>query len=196
MNPDIVRWNRKYLAASAPDYTEVDELLGTHAALLTGGGRALDIACGAGANAIFAASRGYAVLGVDGSIEGLRIARRRARAQGLTLQLVNADLDRFGPPPRRFDLIMVFRYLNRALFGPIEQALRPEGFLFFKTFNRNLLQRKPGFNQDYLLSPGELVTRFRALECIDTNDTQENDATQSWWVGRKPATRAQEPPGI
>lgn len=187
MNPEILRWDEKYGAAGAPDFVEVDELLKAHADMLVGGGRALDIACGAGANAIFAASRGYATVGVDGSIQGLRLAAERGRARGVTLHLVNADLEQYRPPADTFDLVLVFRYLNRPLFRSLEQTLRPRGLIFFKTFNRNLLHTKPGFNPDFLLEPGELPRRFDSLEQIATNDMAGNQTASSWWIGRKPA---------
>jgi SAM-dependent methyltransferase len=188
MNPDILRWDGKYSAAEARDFIEADELLEANAALLSGKGRALDVACGAGANAIYAASRGYATVGVDGSIEGLRLAARRARALGLALQLINADLECYCPPPGTFDLVLVFRYLNRPLFEALKQTLRPGGVIFFKTFNRNLLDTRPGFNPDYLLEPGEIAGRFRGLEQIATNDDADNRAAFSWWIGKRPMT--------
>lgn len=188
MNPDILRWDEKYSAAEAPDFIEADDLLEAYAALLTGEGRALDVACGAGANAIYAASRGYTTVGVDGSIQGLRLAARRARARGLALQLINADLERYCPPPDAFDLVLVFRYLNRSLFDALKETLRPGGLIFIKTFNRNLLDTKPGFNPDYLLEPGELAGHFRGLEQIATNDDAENRAAFSWWIGKRPNT--------
>lgn len=187
MNPDILRWDEKYGAADAPDFVESDELLRAHAGLLAGEGRALDVACGAGANAIYVASRGYKTFGVDGSLKGLQLAARRARACGITLHLINADLERYRPPPGTFDLVLVFRYLNRPLFNALELTLRPRGLIILKTFNRNLLNTKPGFNPDYLLEPGELPRRFGSLEQISTNDDGGNQETFSWWIGRKPA---------
>lgn len=183
MNPDIARWDDKYRASDAGKFTEVDPLLIAHESLLEGTGRALDVACGAGANALYAAARGYAVVAVDGSIEGLKIASARARAAGLNLSLVNLDLEHYRPPPNAFDLVMVFRYLNRGLFAPLKNALRPGGRLFFKTFNRNFLEAKPDFNTDYVLSPGELAREFSGLDIVSL---EEGDSTQSFIVATKP----------
>lgn len=186
MNPDILRWDDKYRDAGAADFVAVDELLKNHDRLLAGEGRALDVACGAGANAIFVASRGYTTIGVDGSVRGLRLAARRAKEIGVTLHLINADLERYRPPPAAFDLVLVFRYLNRSLFDALEQTLHPRGVLFYKTFNRNLLDVKPEFNPEYLLKPGELPGFFGALEQVATNDRAGNSDVFSWWIGRKP----------
>lgn len=186
MNPDILRWNEKYRAASRGAFGEPDPLLTQHAALLEKGKRALDLACGAGANAIFAATRGMSVVGVDASLEGLRIASKRARAAGVRIALVNADLEVYRPPAGRFDLVLMFRYLNRPLIASLAAALRPGGVMMCKTFNLNYLEDKPDMNPDYLLEPGELHRSFPGLVCIDSNDGEDNAATTSWWIGRKP----------
>lgn len=146
----------------------------------------LDVACGAGGNAIFAAQRGCSVVGVDASLEGLRIAARRAKAAGLSLSLVNVDLQSWRPPPARFDLVMVFRYLNRDLFPSLQSTIRPSGVLIYKTFNRNFLGQKPDMNPEYLLEPGELKRCFANFDEIATNDGAANREVSSWWIGRKP----------
>lgn len=186
MNPDIVRWNEKYRAASDSAPAQPDELLVEHQALLTRNARALDVACGAGANAIFAAQRGCRVVGVDASLEGLRIAARRAKAEALALSLLNADLESWRPPPKRFDLVMVFRYLDRALLPFIKSTIRPGGVVIYKTFNRNFLEQKPGMNPDYLLEPGELARCFETFDEIATNDGAANREVFSWWIGSRP----------
>ncbi len=186
MNPDIVRWNEKYRAASDTAFAEPDELLGEHQALLAANARILDVACGAGANAIFSAQRGCRVVGVDASFEGLRIAARRAKEKGLRLSLVNADLEIWRPPPEHFDLVMVFRYLDRALLPSLRSTVRPGGVVIYKTFNRNFLEQKPDMNPDYLLEPGELARCFATFDEIATNDQAANQAVSSWWIGKRP----------
>jgi SAM-dependent methyltransferase len=166
VNPDILRWNEKYRATSSGGFATPDALLIEQRALLSDRGRALDVACGAGANGLFVAECGYRVVGVDASIEGLKIARRRARERGLEVDFVNVDLESYRPPPRAFDLLLVFRYLNRGLLPALEEALRPGGLMFYKTFNRNHLRGKPGFNPDYLLEPGELKRCFPGLDLV------------------------------
>jgi SAM-dependent methyltransferase len=190
VNPDIVRWNEKYRAASDSAPAEPDELLVENQALLNRNALILDLACGAGANAIFAAQRGCRVVGVDASLEGLRIAARRARESAVTLSLLNADLESWRPPPNRFDLVMVFRYLDRALLPSLRLAIRPGGVVIYKTFNRNFLEHKPEMNPDYLLAPGELARCFGTFDEIATNDGAANREVFSWWIGTRPAPRS------
>ncbi len=72
MHPDIERWNRKYQNGNPNPAFEPDPLLSDYRHLLDGKGKALDVACGVGHNALFLARLGYDVVGVDGSIVGLR----------------------------------------------------------------------------------------------------------------------------
>lgn len=184
MQSDIDRWNAKYLAANPNPRFEPDPLLVELAPRLRGG-RALDVACGVAHNAMFLAERGYEVLAVDGSLVALRHARERLRARPLRVQLVAADLDRFVPPASHFDVIVVVRYLDRALMPRLVDALRPEGILIAKTFNVNHQRERPAFNPAFLLAPGELARLLQDLETVTTNDTPDLSAPETYFVGRK-----------
>src|SRR5689334_10503914 len=82
-------------------------------------GRALDLACGAGRNAIYLARLGWRVTAVDSSPAA--IARLRERAEGLPVESRVADLERgeFPIEPHGYDLICDFYYLQRSLFPEI-----------------------------------------------------------------------------
>ncbi len=94
-------------------------------------GRALDLACGTGRNALWLADRGWNVTAVDGSpaaIEILRdrIARHRiATGHHLTIDALTADLEKHGYTlaPERWDLILMSLYLQRDLFEPVKRAV-------------------------------------------------------------------------
>jgi SAM-dependent methyltransferase len=55
-------------------------------------GRAVDLGCGSGANAVFLATQGFDVTGVDFSPVALSAARRAARDGAVEIRFVNADL--------------------------------------------------------------------------------------------------------
>ncbi|HEU4620130.1 MAG TPA: class I SAM-dependent methyltransferase [Gammaproteobacteria bacterium] len=95
-------------------------------------GRALDVACGTGRNAVFLARTGRSVVAVDISRAGLERARRLAARDGADVDFVEADLDtetdrvlRNGP----FDLIVLVRYVNRGLVPRLADALADGGCL-------------------------------------------------------------------
>ena len=74
-------------------------------------GRALDLACGEGRNAVWLAERGWDVTGVDFSNVGLDKARRLAEARGVSAQWEVADVTEYTPAPESFDLVIVM-YLH------------------------------------------------------------------------------------
>ena len=74
-------------------------------------GRALDLACGEGRNAVWLAERGWDVTGVDFSKVGLDKARRLADARGVSVQWELADVTEYTPAPESFDLVIVM-YLH------------------------------------------------------------------------------------
>lgn len=55
-------------------------------------GRALDVGCGTGRDAVFLAKRGWQVTGVDAVEKALDKARRRAAKEGVEVQLVRGDV--------------------------------------------------------------------------------------------------------
>ncbi len=59
-------------------------------------GRALDIGCGTGTNAIYLARHGWEVVGVDFTGRALAIARRKATAAGVPVRFVQGDATRLG----------------------------------------------------------------------------------------------------
>ncbi len=182
---DQQRWDKKYRALPADWMAAPDALLERCAHLLPPHGEALDLACGIGGNLCWLAVRKYQATGVDSSPVALEHCRRLLSVAGLQTTLVEADLDNHALPHTHFDLVLMIRYLNRRLIPAISATLRPGGLVIIKTFNRNHLRRAPGFNPDYLLTPGELHDWFPGMTCLASNDDPAMAAATSYWVGRK-----------
>ena len=97
-------------------------------------GRALDLACGAGRNAVWLAERGWRVVGVDFSEVALAAARRLASERGVHVDLVHADLLEYEPPAGAFDLVALL-YLHvpaherRVVLDRAAAAVAPGGRL-------------------------------------------------------------------
>jgi len=92
-------------------------------------GRALDLACGSGRNALYLAELGWHVTAVDGSPVALEVLGARARERGLKIDTRIADLERgeFQIASDTYDLILDCYYLQRDLFAPIKAGVRPGG---------------------------------------------------------------------
>jgi tellurite methyltransferase len=183
---DRKRWEAKYAAGNPNPGFVPDPLLVRRASLLDGNGWALDLACGVGQNALYLARRGFDVLAVDGSYNGLRYCRGALIGTDLRVHLVAADLDRFVLPFDRFQLVIVFRFLDRGLITRLKQTVVTGGLIVYETFNVNRLRSSPQMTRSYLLEPGELAGLFADFKTIETNDAPENRSELTHWIGRKP----------
>ena len=76
-------------------------------------GRALDLACGEGRNAVWLAQRGWRVTAVDFSSVGLHKARQLAARRDVAVDWVLADLLDYQPPANAYELALV-AYLQIA----------------------------------------------------------------------------------
>jgi tellurite methyltransferase len=148
-------------------------------------GRALDVAAGAGADAVFLAENGWRVTAIDFSSAALDLAERRAREHGVAcdrlgagkkpnpslrapgVTFVCADLERVRLPAGPFDLILCLRYLQRSLFSWFARLLRHHGLLICETYTLEQLRFLEGpHNRDHLLRTGELREALPSLEIL------------------------------
>lgn len=96
-------------------------------------GTALDVGCGEGADAVWLATRGWTVTGVDLSATALQRAAVHAEAAGVNIRWRRADLT-VSAPDGMFDLVSAqFMQLppepRRALFARLAAAVAPGGTL-------------------------------------------------------------------
>ncbi len=82
--------------------------------------RVLDLGCGQGRDALFIARAGHSVVGVDLSPAGIRDMTRAARAEGLEVTGIVADITTFSPEGL-FDIVLIDRTLH-MLPGPARLA--------------------------------------------------------------------------
>jgi len=129
-------------------------------------GRALDLACGEGRNALYLAEKGYSVDAIDSSLVVIEQNRKLAEERQLKINFSHEDLETFSLPHDTFDLILNFYYLQRSLVPSIESALKKGGVLLFETYTTEQREIGPQRNPDYLLGPNELITMFDKLHVI------------------------------
>jgi len=148
--------------------------------------RAIDLACGAGRNAVYLAERGWDVTACDVSLEGLRAAQALARKRGVGLRLFCQDLETAQLPAAHFDLVVSFFYLQRDLFPQIQAAIRPGGFVVFKTYTTDQL-RFPGRprHPTHMLRPQELLAAFQDFRVLIYQETLQGRGVAQL-IARKP----------
>jgi SAM-dependent methyltransferase len=109
-------------------------------------GRAVDLACGEGRNAVWLAEQGWQVTGVDFSPVGLAKGRRLAELRNVEVAWAECAVDEWTPPPEGFDLVAVF-YLQlpqperSAALEVAASALAPGGTLLVVAHDHDNLTR-------------------------------------------------------
>lgn len=104
--------------------------------------RVLDVGCGGGFLSNELALSGLKVTGVDLSPESLKVARAYDQTKSVNYEV--ADAFHLPYPDESFDVLTAMDFLehveNPALvIKEFSRVLRPGGFFFFHTFNRNFL---------------------------------------------------------
>ena len=86
-------------------------------------GKILSLAEGEGRNAVYLASLGYEVIGVDGSAVGLCKAGELAAELGVAITTIHADLSAFEIEPEQWDgIIACYCDLPSAIRIPLHRA--------------------------------------------------------------------------
>jgi SAM-dependent methyltransferase len=163
-------WDRRYAGAENLWSAKPNRFLVAEVSELAPG-RALDLACGEGQNAIWLAERGWTVRGVDYS--GVAIAKAHARAErdGVAVDFVEDDLLRYEPEAAAYDLVILL-YLHmpaegrRTVLARAVAALAPGGT--FVLLGHDLLNLTEGVggpsDPDLLFTPDDIAAELDGLD--------------------------------
>src|SRR5690242_19609455 len=107
-------WNERYANSEFAYGTEPNSFLVQNARLLTS--PVLSLGEGEGRNAVFLASLGLDVLGMDASDVGLGKAQKLAASRGVVIRTEVRDLASYEPPENHFgSVISIFAHLPSQL---------------------------------------------------------------------------------
>jgi SAM-dependent methyltransferase len=162
-------WDRRYAAAELLWSAEPNRFLAAEVAGLAPG-RALDLACGEGRNALWLAERGWRVTAVDFSPVALGRARELAGRRAVEVGWVEADVRTWVPPIGAFDLVALL-YLQlppgerRGVLAAAASALAPGGTLLLVAHDLANLAEGHGGPQDpaVLTTHGEVTAELAGL---------------------------------
>ena len=182
---DQQHWDDKWSRRPAEKRPAVCALLIKYLGRVPERGRALDVACGLGQNAIWLAQHGFQVDGVDISRVALARARACAEQAGVQVNFFQVDLDEYAPLPDAYAVIVVRRFLHRRLWPALRQALASGGWLFYETYNLRKQIAEREFPAAYLLADGELLRAFGDLDVIEAGDDGGEHGEVSWIVACK-----------
>jgi SAM-dependent methyltransferase len=186
MAPEAIPWNREQPPAA------LVELVGSRAIAPCD---AIDLGCGAGSYAVWLASQGFRVTGIDVSTNAIRMATSLAAARGVSCRFMQGDLTTDIPPELdgAFDFAYDWEVLHhvfpddRARYAAnVHRLLRPGGRYFSVCFSE---ADAPSFGGGgkwcwtpvgtllYLSSEQEIEALFEPLFRVDELRTVELPGT-------------------
>jgi SAM-dependent methyltransferase len=163
-------WNRRYAEIDSLWSLTPNRLLVAEVTDLRQG-KALDLACGEGRNAIWLAERGWRVTAVDYAEIAIEKAHRRAAEEHVEVDFRVQDLLAFEPEQRAYDLVVVL-YLQipaverRQVLAMAAEAVAPAGTLLF--VGHDLLNATEGVggpsDPSVLYTPDDIVAELPGLD--------------------------------
>jgi hypothetical protein len=152
-------WNKRYRIREQLNDEPAPLLV--QAAETLAPGRALDLACGAGRNAVWLARRGWNVVAIDGSSVAIDIVREH----DASIDARVLDLETGAPLPfddETFDLVAILFYLHRPLFDEAKRVLKRGGTIVCAARTRGR----------YHALRGELARTFMGYEIVHASDAE------------------------
>ncbi len=162
---DRLRWDGKYEQGEYKARTWASPLLEAWLDKIPPG-RALDLGCGTGRNALRIAEAGFKVDALDISTVALGRGRASARERGLDINWQQTDLDNVQFEAASYQLITVIRYVNRRMTQAIIEALAPDGWLLFEHHLRTPVAVEGPRSPQFRLAPQELLQMFAGLRIL------------------------------
>ena len=133
----------------------------------------LDLACGSGRNGLYLVNQNIPVVFADiqesalEQIKSTLMSHSGGVKSSASFWQVDFEQEEFKPlTGKSFSAIIVFRYLHRALFEQIKQAIIPGGYVVYETFTVDQPQFGRPKNPNFLLKHGELAELFSDWQII------------------------------
>ncbi len=187
------KWNARY-GESVTDVQAAQVLL-QNQHLLPDSGRALDLACGRGANAIVLANHGLQVDALDISDVAIDALAELAAARGLDVHAQLRDVEKNPPEVARYDVVVVSYFLHRPLFPALIESLRPGGLMFYQTFTQSRVSERGPGSDNYRLADQELLQLLSGMQLLVyreeglVGDCSQGFRDEAMYVGRKAGER-------
>jgi 2-polyprenyl-3-methyl-5-hydroxy-6-metoxy-1,4-benzoquinol methylase len=183
------KWNERYRdAAGVPQASRV---LTEHLHLLPDHGRALDLACGLGGNAILLARQGLKTDAWDIADVPIAALQKTALEQQLPVRAEVRDVEADPPLPGTYDVIVVSHFLDRDIIPALIQALKPGGLVYYQTFTRQRVSGRGPQREAFRLADQELLQLFSGLQILfyreegRVGDVLQGFRDEAMLIGRK-----------
>jgi len=180
MSPVADKWNNIYTQKSCVDLIPSTVLV-ENAHLLPNRGKALDLACGLGANAIYLAKHKLIVDAWDVSTTALKKLDEHSQLNKLTVNTYVRDVEKNPPEIDSYEVVTVSQFLHRPTFSALCQSLRIGGLLYYQTYTLDKVDQVGPNNTDYLLNKNELLQRCDGMEILVYREEGAQGNIQQGW---------------
>ena len=183
------KWQLKYEHAELSTPAEPCWALKQHLRYLPLKGHALDFAGGLAGNGRFLARCGLKTESWDFSQNATDLVNKWARLQNVNLTADCMDLTQ-ALPSKKFDVIVVSRYLDREVFKSLPNLLNSRGLLITQTFLAPVQESAPS-NPAFYVQPSEYQAWWsNQLVCEVYGEgwlSEDNQVRHryAWYIGRK-----------
>ncbi|MEZ2746214.1 cyclopropane-fatty-acyl-phospholipid synthase family protein [Halopseudomonas bauzanensis] len=170
-------WDERYADDEFAYGTEPNDFLAEHSGMLSG--PVLSLAEGEGRNAVFLASLGLEVVGVDGSAVGLAKAQKLAALKGVSIQTTVVDLETYTPPANFFGAaVSISAHLpsqaRKRLHRLVAQSIKPGGLIMLEGYSQAQINRNTGGpkDPDMLLTRADMEQEFPGFEVLLSREVE------------------------
>ncbi len=174
--------SEKYIYGKAPA-----KFLAKNYDFIPSGSRVLDIGMGEGRNAVFLATKGYKVTGIDISRVAIQKARFLAKEFGVRIDTIHKSMKDIKIKNGTIDAIICFYYVDRTVVQTLMDWLRPGGVLVFEAYSINQKNiNKMNEDDSYLLKEAELLTLFPGFRILKYEEPMHEKEYTSSIIVQKP----------
>lgn len=152
---DVRYKNRNYIYGKLPA-----KFLAENFHFLKPESQVLDIGIGEGRNAVFLASKGHKVTGIDISKNGILKAKKLAKKNNVRIKTIHGSIYKYPFQKEKFDAIICFYFVDRKLNQKLLDWLRPGGILIYEAFLESKKSKTEINEQNSFLKSGELLKMF------------------------------------
>lgn len=164
-------WDQRYAGEEYVYGTEPNAFLREHVNMLSS--PVLSLAEGEGRNAVFLASQGLDVLGVDGSTVGLAKAQKLAKSQNVSIRTQVTNLATYTPSMATFrSVVSIFAHMpsqaRKRLHQVVAASLLPGGVFLLEAYAKSQIGRDTGGPKDIdmLLTSHEIEQEFPGFDIV------------------------------
>jgi len=174
-------WDKRYNESDFAYGSEPNAFLVSNANKIPKG-NVLCLAEGEGRNAIYLAKMGYKITAVDQSVVGLEKAKSLAKKQGVSIDIIAANLADFEIQPNYWDGIVSISAhvppdIRKKLHRQIVEQLKPNGVLILEAFTEKQLDMEgiggpPSAQKEMFMSLDGLKNELKGLNLSTAREVE------------------------